>query len=671
MNGFIGELIPLAKVVVQPRQQEIIKKTINNTRDKSYKGFVIALSELSKHQRGNIEFGKLEALWKHFPRKEELDGKVGNSTEPGDGIIYEEKTIMEARSVLKAFYQAWSNTAGQAEPTPLEPKKKIGKIQNMGKICLVLSGMSQARLLDDFLLSEVDDENLPLLPEVLEKTLHRDHQHLIETFLTEQYRAVRRPWKDGEHIDLRDEEPMPFKHEIDYRKGSYASVSKVKDVCSNMLYARKESIDRAAHNHLKREARQLKRLRHPHIVEFVKSYRRGDQYGILLSPAATTDLQRLLGRYHKNSWNHDNPDRRRRDRDVLEPVLLTAFGCLSRGLAHIHARFIRHKDIKPANILYEKITKPRPGTRFLWADFGLAYDFSTKDNSKTRTELRYSKRYAAPEIVEGGNSADTRDSRPESSNMRGSFDEASSEAHERPADESPSAQTTEHGRKSDMFSFGCTVLEILSVLVGEGIADTDHPGEFQQCGDFSKNIDKLHQWAGKKLKALHKDSPLHLLFRLGIEMTHFDPEKRPDIWMVVRKLKKSGDKRYFCPTCLADPDGDDEPYDVGATPVLEPKAEEEGLFEEAGAASGHTATHESVNHHITQVPGATNNKFHAQQPSSYEGLLIAQQERRSPPPGPRPPPPVRSSMSNASSWAKSPGPKRTIRFDEGPNEEIG
>ena len=70
----------------------------------------------------------------------------------------------------------------------------------------------------------------------------------------------------------------------------------------------------------------------------------------------------------------------------LRPVFYTAFGCLAQGLAYMHARNLRHEDIKPNNIFYEQPLRNSNPTspslknhdRFLWADFGLAYDFSDK-----------------------------------------------------------------------------------------------------------------------------------------------------------------------------------------------------------------------------------------------------------------------------------------------------
>ena len=52
------------------------------------------------------------------------------------------------------------------------------------------------------------------------------------------------------------------------------------------------------------------------------------------------------------------------------------FYCLGNGLAYIHQQMIRHKNVKPSNILVK-------GSMVLCADFGIAYDFKTEATSST------------------------------------------------------------------------------------------------------------------------------------------------------------------------------------------------------------------------------------------------------------------------------------------------
>ena len=57
-------------------------------------------------------------------------------------------------------------------------------------------------------------------------------------------------------------------------------------------------------------------------------------------------------------------------------ILQRAIGCLASGLAFMHEQTIRHKDIKPQNILIH-------GGSVLYTDFGISLDFGQQGNSTT------------------------------------------------------------------------------------------------------------------------------------------------------------------------------------------------------------------------------------------------------------------------------------------------
>ena len=506
---------------------------------------------MSEAERRSIRFGTYYLLWKEFPPRLDLDGNVGNADEPGDGKVYDQGSIQQVSQVLKAFYDAWSEaiiTANGANPTSPDTLRKVRKIQDMAKICLILRGMKQERLLDCFCEESKDDRHLPLKVETLRTIFEPDDADYAKTFSTEQYRAVCRTWNDGEHIKIAEEEPLPLKYINEYGKGSYGSVTRNKHAFTDAYYACKEQISDEARAHLLREIARLKKLGHRHIVQFVKSYQRGNRYGILLKPAATTDLKKLLDRYRRNGLDFDRDSRdRRRDRVLLRPALLTVFGCLSRGLAHIHGCNIRHKDIKPANILYEKALGPN-SARFLWADFGLAHDFGDSGNSKTtsKSRHRYSPRYAAPEIMEEF----------EARKARGAIEhEDSDDDEDEDAPEQSSGgpgSATGHGRSSDIYSFGIVFLEILSYLVAEG-PDASIPGDFENCMPFWKNIEGLQAWARKQVHRLPPKNPLVFLFRLSSKMIARRPEARPIISNIVRDLTEAN-QQYFCTACLNQPE---------------------------------------------------------------------------------------------------------------------
>ena len=95
--------------------------------------------------RRAIRFGSLKMLWQEFPARLDLGENVGNADDPGDGKVHCEKDILQVASILKAFCDAWSEATIQANDvnaTSPETVRKVGKIPNMAKICLILRGMN-------------------------------------------------------------------------------------------------------------------------------------------------------------------------------------------------------------------------------------------------------------------------------------------------------------------------------------------------------------------------------------------------------------------------------------------------------------------------------------------------------------------------------------------------
>lgn len=532
------------------KRQEKIKEVVLG-RPKSYHVFVKTLGRMSEEERRTTRFGEMPLLWEEIPARKELEGHVGNADDPGDGKVYSEQDIQKAGSVLKAFYDAWheatikANSANAMEPETL---RRVKKLTDMARICLILRGMKLERLLDHICEHDKDDRQLPFERTMLERILGPEDAPHASTFTAEQYRAICRTWNDGDHLVIPDIEPLPLEHIDKYGDGSYGTVSKTRHAFTGMFYARKEQTD--GNKHLRREIARLKRLSHRHIVQFVKSYQRSNKYGILLKPAATTDLHKLLRRYSRNGFDYACNTDRRRDRVTLKPIILTAFGCLSRGLAHIHGCNIRHKDIKPSNILYQKAFEHEP-PRFLWADFGLAYDFGNDPrHSKTRSMSRYSPRYAAPEIME----------EIEARKSRGNFDPDMSDTDNdllSPEPKNAQFSSIGHGRKSDIYSFGIVFLEILSYLNAEG-PEHQHtvPGDFEACMPIWEKLPATQKWAqtqAQELSSKNPNNPLIFLFQLGSQMISYDPEARPSITEIVSRLKKAS-PAYFCSICQREPE---------------------------------------------------------------------------------------------------------------------
>ena len=232
------------------------------------------------------------------------------------------------------------------------------------------------------------------------------------------------------------------------------------------------------------------------------------------------------------------------DREWLRPVFCTAFGCLAKGLAYIHGRNLRHKDVKPDNILYEQTQSVQnPHDRFLWADFGLAYDFSDKEDSKTRSTKLYSPRYAPPEVV----AANAREK------LKAVGKLTSIEENGEPmlrAEMNPKASDGEieaHGRAADRFALGCIYLELLSRLVQQDLPlEPNHENKIM----FSNNIEGLCAWAAK-MKQEDCSADFRPLFDTATAMIRPNPDKRPGINEVIDEVMKAGEG-FSCKSCRSE-----------------------------------------------------------------------------------------------------------------------
>jgi serine/threonine protein kinase len=204
---------------------------------------------------------------------------------------------------------------------------------------------------------------------------------------------------------------------------------------------------------------------------------------------------------------------------------LKVFGCLSFGLQHIHNHKVRHKDIKPDNIIF---LNQKTDCRFLWIDFGVSHAFSQGNSSATTNTAIYTPRYAAPEFNGSG------------------------------------AKESLHDYPADIFSFGLVILEVLSFLVGEGIRGYENRGDdlprllFQDCASrstsrFSQNIPRVKEWINIQLNDIKKDesksnSDLQVPFEMASKMIDEDHEDRPPIGDIVKSFF-AANQSYFCERC--------------------------------------------------------------------------------------------------------------------------
>jgi serine/threonine protein kinase len=121
------------------------------------------------------------------------------------------------------------------------------------------------------------------------------------------------------------------------------------------------------------ELHHLRKLYHHHIVQLVGSYTDPFFVGLIMSPIAEGNLKQYLN-------------------GPFEPSLVrTFFGCLTTAIRFLHESRVRHKDIKPENVLVNR-------GKVLLTDFGISRDWTDVGHSTTTGPTPMSKRYCAPEV---------------------------------------------------------------------------------------------------------------------------------------------------------------------------------------------------------------------------------------------------------------------------------
>jgi serine/threonine protein kinase len=248
----------------------------------------------------------------------------------------------------------------------------------------------------------------------------------------------------GEHAELLPDDLLPFQHIEDLGMGSSAIVEVVEENHSGLKFAHKIFRRRAGRTRktfdeaFKNEVDIMKKLRsHPHIVQIHWSYTRRGHAGMLLTPVASNgDLAAYLETIRETGKPPTSEQC---------STLSRAFGCLASGLDFIHKFPIRHKDIKPQNILVHE-------GQMIFTDFGIAFDASGQDTTTTGVPGAFTARYRAPEVAE-----------------------------ERP-----------RNRKSDVFSLGCVFLEIIQLLAPDAnIEISDSRPYWQRASEIRDTLADL------------------------------------------------------------------------------------------------------------------------------------------------------------------------------------
>ena len=176
---------------------------------------------------------------------------------------------------------------------------------------------------------------------------------------------------------------------------------------------------RAIVEDFKNECENMRKCGHHHLITFHASFTDKKDFGIIMSPAAKSTLQEVLSNYDVT-----NEILTARFKDKSESLRI-AYGCLLEAVRYLHGQKIKHRDLKPGNILFHE-------RRILICDFGSTYSWADREES-TEDSQAGTRKYKAPEVLQ---------------------------------DPNPQLPLR-HNRKTDIFSLGCIFLELHTVLSGE------------------------------------------------------------------------------------------------------------------------------------------------------------------------------------------------------------
>jgi ankyrin repeat protein len=322
-----------------------------------------------------------------------------------------------------------------------------------------------------------------------------------------------------DNLDANDNIPKPLQWQKFLGKGGFGQVDKVVKNGESFALKRipRDKVLDGTQNRTEsfmKELKALKRLKHRHIIKLVSSYTEPTFLGLIMSPVADCDLADFLAKL---------PGSNEEDRRSKTSLLWSYFGCLTNAIFYLHhSKDIRHKDIKPKNILLK-------GPNVLLTDFGISHDWSESERlrSTTRQERTRSPKYCSPEV----------------------------------------AKDKKRGSSSDIWSLGCVFLEMMTVLKGNTVENMTR--FFEENGsetcNFWENPIGISKWM--IILRENRDSDFENLPLVWIEdMLQEKVKLRPTALELRKKILNTGphpDSRItLCGICCGTPKSETDSEDI-------------------------------------------------------------------------------------------------------------
>ncbi|KAL1611858.1 hypothetical protein SLS60_000079 [Paraconiothyrium brasiliense] len=308
--------------------------------------------------------------------------------------------------------------------------------------------------------------------------------------------AVMADWSGrGAHVVFQSHEEVPLVQGRFLGHGSMGSVFET-NVQGHTFAWKRRYCRRRIGEAERKEIEILKKVSHHHIIKLAGSYTHRQFLGLLLYPVAVCDLATLLEDLESVLKDSDRDLAREQRMTALgyppsilysdeiiangSMLIFQRMGCIISAVEYLHSQSIRHKDLKPSNILLAE--------EKLWlADFGTATDFSDQTVSTTEGVERGTPKYFAPEVAA----------------YEGS------------------------GRPADIFSLGCVLLEM---CMSQQVAGLEQLRVLRSHHDksFQANLKSIHHWLSRRPPTLHGMVEPQIIYQVE-EMLAREPAMRPTI----------------------------------------------------------------------------------------------------------------------------------------------
>jgi hypothetical protein len=326
-----------------------------------------------------------------------------------------------------------------------------------------------------------------------------------------------------QHIDFDKKEMLPLEHIARLGDGDTCIVDEVRNVLTGQVSARKLMSGRTQKSKttFRKELDILNKLRHHHVIHCIGSYTQGLEIAMLLLPCAEYNLDEFIRNIVPN----------RRVAKTRE-ILYQAFGCLATAVQYLHSHAILHKDLRPQNILLKS------GQVYL-ADFGTSINLElTRDNTQLGSPPTegLTLLYCAPEMI----------------------------------------KSRRYGKSADIWSLGCTYLQMLVALTGHHLFELDShirgdgtqpEAFFAQLGVVDTWIETLLEFANQRSlrhqraniyseEQRQSDAILPMLLATTTDMVNPVDQERPAAEVIRGRFKSGGGVRkvwdsepLFCMSC--------------------------------------------------------------------------------------------------------------------------